>query len=171
VARSARGHDPGGCDVFVHYFTHVALNVSEVERRLALFRTSLPQMADVAYREGEELRAKVGPWVEGYAKEVELEIGTAEIHRTGIAYPITWTATGATSLFPKLTAELLLAHVGRNLTRMALEGTYEPPLGFVGKVADRAILGRYADAAVRNWLDRLAEALVDESLITEQTDE
>ena len=145
--------------------------MSDVEKRLDQFRTNLPEMADVAYREGEELRAKVGPWVEGFAKEVKLEIGSAEIHRTGIAYRVTWTAVGATVLFPKLNAELLLAHVGRNLTRIALEGTYEPPLGFVGKMADRAILGRYADAAVRNWLDQLAEALVDETLITDQVAE
>lgn len=145
--------------MFVHYFTHVPLNVSEVEKRLDLLRNNLTEMADVAYREGEELRAKVGPWEEGFAKEVDLEIGTAEIHRTGIAYPVTWTATGAEILFPKLNAELLLAHVGKNLTRLAIEGTYEPPLGFVGKVADRAVLGRYADAAVRNWLDRLAHEL------------
>ncbi len=157
--------------MFVHYFTHVPLNVSDVEKRLDQFRTSLPEMADVAYRVGEELRAKVGPWVEGYAKEVKLEIGTAEIHRTGIAYPVTWTAVGATVLFPKLDAELLLAHVGRKLTRISIEGTYQPPLGFVGKMADRAILGRYADAAVRNWLDQLAEALVDEKQITDQAAE
>lgn len=150
--------------MFVHYFTHVPLNMSEVETRLDSLRNNLTEMADVAYREGEELRSKVGPWVDGYAKEVELEIGTAQLHRTGIAYPITWIATGAEVLFPKLQAELLLAHVGKNSTRMALEGTYEPPLGFVGKVADRAVLGRYADAAVRNWLDRLAAALVEESL-------
>lgn len=147
--------------MFVHYFTHVPLNVSEVEKRLDEIRNNLTEMADVAYREGEQLRAKVGPWDEGFAKEVEVVIGTAEIHRTGIAYPITWTATGAEILFPKLNAELLLAHVGKNLTRIALEGTYEPPLGFVGKMADRAVLGRYADAAVRNWLDRLAEELQD----------
>ncbi|MFV1961013.1 MAG: hypothetical protein ACC658_04185 [Acidimicrobiia bacterium] len=145
--------------------------MSDVEKRLDQFRTNLPEMADVAYRQGEELRAKVGPWVEGFAKEVELEIGTAEIHRTGIAYPVTWTAVGATMLFPKLNAELLLAHVGRNLTRIAIEGTYEPPLGFVGKMADRAILGRYADAAVRNWLDQLAEALVNEKPATDQVAE
>ena len=157
--------------MFVHYFTHVPLNVSEVEKRLDQFRTDIPELADVAYREGEELRAKVGPWVEGFAKEVHLEIGNAEIHRTGIAYPITWTAIGATILFPKLNAELLLAHVGRNLTRIAIEGTYEPPLGFVGKIADRAILGRYADAAVRNWLDKLAEAIVDERLIADEAAE
>ena len=147
--------------MFVHYFTHVPLNVSEVEARLDSLRHNLTEMAGVAYREGEELRSRVGPWVEGFAKEVEIEIGTAELHRTGIAYPITWTATGAEILFPKLNAELLLAHVGKTSTRLAIEGTYEPPLGVVGKVADRALLGRYADAAVRNWLDRLAEALVD----------
>jgi hypothetical protein len=146
--------------LFVHYFTHVALSVSEVESRLDSLRDNLSEMADVAYREGEQLRAKVGPWVDGFAKEVEIKIGTAELHRTGIAYPITWTATGAEVLFPKLDAELMLAHVGKNSTRMAIEGTYEPPLGVVGKVADRALLGRYADAAVRNWLDRLAVSLV-----------
>ncbi|MEA1902442.1 MAG: hypothetical protein U9N56_02835 [Actinomycetota bacterium] len=153
--------------MFVHYFTHVPLNVSDVETRLDSLRNNLTDMADVAYREGEELRSKVSPWVDGYAKEVELRIGTAELHRTGIAYPITWTATGAQVLFPKLEAELLLAHVGKNSTRIAIEGTYEPPLGFVGKVADRAVLGRYADAAVRNWLDGLAAALVENSTSTE----
>lgn len=157
--------------MFVHYFTHVPLNVSDVEKRLDLLRSDLKGMAGVAYREGEELRTKVSPWVEGFAKEVELEIGTAEIHRTGIAYPITWTATGAEILFPTLNAELLLAHVGKNLTRLAIEGTYEPPLGVVGKVADRAILGRYADAAVRNWLDQLGESLQDEEAFKGLADE
>lgn len=152
--------------MFVHYFTHVPLHVSDVEKRLDRVRNNLAEMADVAYREGEELRAKVGPWVDGFAKEVEMTLGTAEIHRTGIAYPITWIATGAEILFPKLNAELLLAHVGQNMTRIAIEGTYEVPMGFVGKIADRAVLGRYADAAVRNWLDRLAEALVNEGPTT-----
>lgn len=157
--------------MFVHYFTHIPLNVSDVEKRLDRVRHDLPDMADVAYREGEELRAKVSPWVDGFAKEVEVEIGTAEIHRTGIAYPITWTATGAEVLFPKLNAELLLAHVGKNLTRLAIEGTYDPPLGVVGKVADRALLGRFADATVRNWLDRLAESLQSEPGLTDPEDE
>lgn len=157
--------------MFVHYFTHIPLNVSDVEKRLDTMRHNLPDLADVAYREGEQLRAKVSPWVDGFAKEVEVEIGTAEIHRTGIAYPITWTATGAEVLFPRLNAELLLAHVGKNLTRLAIEGTYEPPLGVVGKVADRALLGRFADATVRNWLDRLAEALQSEAELKDLEDE
>ena len=146
--------------MFVHYFTHVPLTVSEVEDRLDAVRNNLSEMADVAYREGEQLRAKVSPWEEGAAKEISLDLGLAEIHSYGLVYPVSWTATGAGVLFPELKAELSLAHVGPNLTRMTLQGTYKPPLGVVGKVADRAVLGRFADAAVRNWVDQLAEALI-----------
>lgn len=150
--------------MFVHYFTHVALSVPEVEARLDEVKNRLADMADVAYREGEELHSKVGPWQDGFAKEVDLVIGTAEIHRTGIAYPVTWTATNAGLLFPSLKANLLLAHVGKDTTRIAFEGTYEPPLGPIGKIADRAVMGRFAEATVRNWLDRLAMALTEGEL-------
>lgn len=148
--------------MFVHYFTHIPLPLADVERRIDRVKNRLADMADVAYREGERLRARVGPWVDGFAKQVDVEVGTAEIHRTGIAYPVRWKATGAEVLFPKLDAELLLAHVGPDITRIAFEGTYQPPLGTVGRAVDRVLLGRYADATVRNWLDRLAEALEEE---------
>ncbi|HIE22300.1 MAG TPA: hypothetical protein EYP73_06860 [Acidimicrobiia bacterium] len=157
--------------MFVHYYTHVPLNISEVEKRLDRVKNRLGDMADVAYREGEQLRSKVSPWVEGFAKEVEMEIGTAEIHRTGIAYPMKWTATGAEVLFPQLNADLLLAHVGQDMTRISVQGTYKPPLGVVGRIADRVILGRFAEATIRNWVDRLAEALMDESLFTNEAGE
>jgi hypothetical protein len=154
--------------MFVHYFTHIPLPMPEVERRVDLVRGRMVDMADVAYREGEQLRSKVSPWDDGFAKEVDMRIGIPQILNTGIAYPITWIAHGGEILFPALTAELVLAHVGPDTTRIALEGTYEPPFGVVGKVADRALLGRYADATVRHWVDRLAEALVEEELSARQ---
>lgn len=150
--------------MFVHYFTHVPLSMPEVERRIELVKDHMGDMADVAYRTGEKLRAKVSPWEDGFAKEIDMEIGTPYLLTTGIAFPIVWTAHGAEVLFPSLTAELILAHVGIDTTRIALEGTYDPPFGVVGKVADRALLGRFADATVRHWVDRLAEVLVEEDL-------
>lgn len=144
--------------VFVHYSTHVAVSLPEVERRLDLIRADLEEWADVAYREGEELRSRVGP-VEGLAKSVSLAIGVAEIHRSGLVYPIKWTAAGAQALFPELSADLALSQMGPSITSLALDGTYEPPLGMVGRVADRIVLGRVADATVRNWVDRLADAV------------
>lgn len=145
--------------MFIHYSTHVPVGLAEVEKRIDRIKGDLKEWADLAYREGEELRSKVGP-VEGLAKSVSLEIGVAEIHRSGLVYPIKWTASGASALFPELNADLALSQMGQSMTALSLDGTYEPPLGVVGRMADRMILGRVADATVRNWMDRLAEAVV-----------
>lgn len=144
--------------MFVHYSTHVPVGLPEVERRLDLVRSDLEEWADIAYREGEELRSRVGP-IDALAKSVSLEIGLAEIHRSGLVYPIRWTAIGGAALFPELNADLALSQMGPTMTSLALDGTYEPPLGMVGRVADRVVLGRVAEATVRNWVDRLAEAV------------
>lgn len=144
--------------MFIHYFTTVPVGLAEVEKRLDKVRSELEEWADIAYREGEELRSNVGP-VDSLAKSVSLEIGVAEIHRTGLVYPITWTATGAHALFPELNADLALSQMGPSMTSLSLDGTYEPPLGVVGRVADRLALGKVAEATVRNWVDRLAEAV------------
>ena len=152
--------------MFVHYFTYVPLPLGVVEHRLDDLRDALEDWAGVAYREGEELRAKVGPSVGGHAKEVRLVIGTAEIHRTGLVYPISWTAVGARALFPKLTGDLVLSHVGPEKTKLLLEANYQPPLGPLGRVVDRVVLGRFAESTVKNWVDQLAEALISESSVT-----
>ena len=152
--------------MFVRYFTLVPLHLGVVEHRLDALRGALEDWAGVAYREGEELRAKVGPSVGCYAKEVRLVIGAAEIHRTGLVYPISWTATGAQALFPKLNGELVLSHVGQEKTKLLLEATYQPPMGPLGRVVDRVLLGRFAESTVKNWVDQLAEALISESSVT-----
>ena len=152
--------------MFVHYYTHVPLHLGVVQQRLGELRQALEGWAGVAYREGEELRAKVGPSVGGHAKEVKLVIGIAEIHRTGLVYPISWTAVGAQALFPKLTGELVLSHVGPEQTRLSLEATYQPPMGPLGRVVDRVVLGRFAESTVKNWVDQLAEALISENSVT-----
>ena len=98
-------------------------------------------------------------------KETGKVIGVAEIHRTGVVYPISWTATGAQALFPKLTGELVLSHVGPEKTKLSLEATYQPPLGHLGRVVDRVVLGRFAESTVKNWVDQLAEALISEGSV------
>jgi hypothetical protein len=146
--------------MFVHYFTHIPLHIGVVEQRIDELRESIEDWAGVAYREGEELRTRVGPSVDGFAKEVQLEIGTAEIHRSGLVYPISWTAIGAEALFPQLTGELIVSHLGPEMTKLSIEATYKPPLGPLGKVVDRVVLGRFAESTVQNWIDQLAEAIV-----------
>jgi hypothetical protein len=146
--------------MFVHHESEIALPMSEVERRLEGLRSDLGSMANVAYREGEELRARVGPGAGAVAKEVRLVIGTPEIHKSGLFYPVRWSAIGSENLFPRLTADLVLSHVGHDRTRIVLEGTYQPPLGALGKMVDRALLRRVADSTVRAWTEALADSLV-----------
>lgn len=147
--------------MFVEVSSEVPASVAEVEAALDRVRANLEEWADVAYRQGEALQAKVGP-TESLAKVVTLEIGVAEIHTYGLAYPVRWSAAGARLLFPELTADLILANAGKGATKLTLRGTYQPPLGALGRIADRAVLGRVAEATVKSWMDRLAEALSPE---------
>lgn len=144
--------------MFVQYETEVEAGLGDVENNLDRIRSNLEQWADIAYRDGEQLRAKVGP-SERLARKVELDIGVAEIHRAGLVYPIHWTAVGATLLFPELTADLTLTKRGLNRTALTLKGNYQPPLGPLGRLADRAGLSHVAEATVRDWMDRLTAAL------------
>lgn len=144
--------------MFVEYSTTVHATLPNVEKTLDAVRSNLEEWADLAYREGEQLRSRVGP-TESLAHDVRLTIGTAEIHRSGLVYPIHWTATGAGLLFPELNADLVLSKSGPRETTLMLRGTYRPPLGALGRLADRVGLSRVAHATVVDWMDRLAEAL------------
>lgn len=144
--------------MFVEASATVDLGIAEVEAKLVELRRSLEEWADVAYRDGEQLSSRVGP-NKVLAKEVQLHIGMAEILSSGIVYSVHWSATGATMLFPELNADLVLKKNGSNSTVVTLKGTYEPPLGFLGRVADRAGLDHLAKATVSSWLDRVVDGL------------
>lgn len=145
--------------MFVHYYTHVPVSMSTVEARIEVIRAHLEDWADVAYRDGEELYASVGPASGGFAKKVRLDIGVAEIRKSGVVYPMSWTAVGAKGLFPRLTADLIVSHVGRERTKLSLQGTYEPPLGPIGRAIDRTLLKNVAESTVQDWVDRVALAV------------
>ena len=146
--------------MFVRYETEVPLSMPIVESALDGIESQLSALADLAYREGEELRSRVGPGPGNLAKEVRLEIGSPQIHRTGLIYPVSWSAVGAEALFPRLNADLVISHIGVHRTRIIMDGTYEPPLGQIGRVVDRILLRRIAESTVKSWVDRLAESLI-----------
>lgn len=144
--------------MFVEYRTRVNKSLGVVEKSLDAVRGNLQDWADIAYRDGEQLRSRVGP-TGGLAHQVNLTMGMAEIHSYGLAFPVKWTASGASLLFPELEADLILAAKGVAETELTLRGNYDPPLGAIGQVADRLVLHRVAEATVKDWMDRLAAAL------------
>lgn len=110
------------------------------------------------YRKGEGLRSKVG--LDGpIAKEVVLNLGHPKITRSGLAIPITWRATGAGLLFPRLSGEIEISRRSVDKSIMRIQASYDPPFGWIGDVLDRLLLERIAQLTVADWLERVAASL------------
>lgn len=145
--------------MFVYYFVQLTRSREEVDRALLDGLDGLAALADVAYRRGEELRARIGLGRGPLAKEVRLDVRNPRRTEAETTVPMTWEATGPSGLFPSMEADLVVAGLGPDLTQLALRGSYRPPLGAVGQALNRAMLHRVAEASVKAFVDRLAEAV------------
>ncbi|HEY1960595.1 MAG TPA: hypothetical protein VGH28_33520 [Polyangiaceae bacterium] len=67
-----------------------------------------------------------------------------------------WQAETSASLFPSMRATLRVYPLSPEETQLELVGTYAPPGGLVGDVADRLVGHRLADAAAHRFLEDLA---------------
>jgi hypothetical protein len=79
---------------------------------------------------------------------------------------MTWHATGVETLFPSLEADLEVAALGASRTQLSVSARYRPPLGPVGRVIDRALLHRVAEATIKDFLDRTGEILLSRGAST-----
>jgi hypothetical protein len=145
--------------VFVEYSVEVPLPERLVAELLFSHATEMEGMGEAAYRQGEELRGRVGPG--GLlAKEVVIGIGKPFMSRRGAVLPVRWRATGAEALFPSLDGELAIVTGPDEGTTLHLQATYQPPLGAIGGLMDRLVLARLARATATNWVERIAEWLM-----------
>jgi hypothetical protein len=118
--------------------------------------------SQAAYGDGVAGLAKVGPpgmWP-SLSKLVMIHVGDMALTVDSARLPLRWEATGPGSgLFPALDADITLTPDGDEATRLILAGVYRPPLGKVGELLDHAILSRIATATIRDFVDRLAQAV------------
>jgi len=147
--------------MFVSYFAQVRVPFDIAVERLEPVLGELGGWAHEAYRNGENLRAKIGvgkvtPMI---AKTVVLETAVPERGPDIYIIPIAWRATGAPILFPMMRADLELLRVSKNTTQIRLSGSYTVPLGTIGQIFDDALLHRVAEGTIKNFVDRIAEAL------------
>ena len=143
--------------MLVRYFTSARAPHSHVEAVLSDLEREMADSAEDAYREGESLHQRMEAGSGVPAKEVLLNVGQARIRRDGLAFPVTWRATGPTMLFPRMQADLVVSPIDEDSTSVVFEGTYEPPLGFVGGAFDRLVMNRLAEMTVKIWVDRVVE--------------
>jgi hypothetical protein len=130
---------------------------------LAPGSTWLSESAVAAYAEGEELSLRVFSLIGRVrlSKRVWVELGPVQIRPDRLTQPLCWRAAGATSLFPSMDAEIEITPMGGAMTSISFHGSYVPPLGSVGRGADRMLLHRLAEASVRSLLERISSQLAD----------
>ena len=142
---------------FIEYFGTVDRPSPVVQASLREVLGKLGTWAGDSYREGERLSMKVGP--SKMAKSVSVEVGEPMYGSAAMRVPIRWRATGAGRMFPEMTADLVIQPLGEEATILTFQGSYEPPLGEVGRVLDRAVLHRVAQVSVKDFVDRIVAAL------------
>jgi hypothetical protein len=162
VGATAVEHHGG---VFARYFIELPIDPKRVERALTEAPESwLRDVASEANHRGDTLLAEIGFGDRvRVARTVAIELGDP-VHTAGkVVLPLRWTPTDAPGLFPALEADLEVAPLPPDRTQLAMSARYVPPLGPLGKAIDRAILYRVAEATLKDFLDRVGEALAREA--------
>lgn len=148
--------------MFARYFIELPVSRDEVERILAADpRGWLPGLARDANHRGDTVLAEVGFGEAVRVKrEVTVELGPLMRSSSKTVLPLRWEATSHPHLFPSLDADLEVAPSGSTRARLAMSARYVPPMGALGRVLDRAVLSRVAEATLKDFLDRVAAAVI-----------
>jgi hypothetical protein len=147
--------------MFIKYFLDLEDPYERVEAALLSDPgTWIPGEARAADDAGEQLLSDVGFAVtNGHRldKRVEISFGQPVRAFAQARLPMSWSATGPARLFPSFEADLEVAALGPARTQISISGRYRPPMGAMGRVFDRALLHRVAEATVKDFLDRVGE--------------
>jgi hypothetical protein len=154
----------------VYYFGHVNGTLEQVSNAISTAEGDVSVWARLAYRKGEELRTRIDPGSFIPAKEVEIRLGRPMRRSGSVVIPMDWKATGVGALFPVMSADLVLQPLGPDLVEVIFRGTYEPPLKGLGRLLDRAVLHRLAEASAKAFLDQLCQEVEDSIGLNGQED-
>lgn len=148
--------------MFARYYVELARPFEALEARLFDDPgTWVPGLLEAAEDRGQRLLAEVGLGPEGRRidKKVEIELGSPQGTPSVRVLPISWRATGPQWLFPRLDGDIELAALGSARTQLSISARYQPPMGVVGRVLDRALLHRVAEATLKDFLEGVADHL------------
>lgn len=121
----------------------------------------MPGLVQQADGDGEKLLSELG-FIFGrnrVQRRADVTVGAMRRIVGAALVPIRWRSASASSLFPVLDGQLEIAPVGLKQTQLGLSATYEPPLGLVGQVADRALLHRIAEVTIKDFVERVAKRM------------
>ena len=153
--------------MLVYYYGHVNGSLEQVSNAISSSEGAVSAWARLAYRKGEELRTRIDPGPSMPTKEVEIILGSPVGRSGSVLIPIAWKATGAGAVFPVMSADLVLQPVGPGLVQVVFRGSYEPPMGGFGRLLDRTVMHRLAEASAKSFLDQLCGA-INEALTSDR---
>ena len=155
--------------MFVAYELPVGTGLREAQARFAnlLHGAGLAQASAAAYDGAVTGMLRVGPAGFAAAKLVRVSLLDPVYRDEVMTVGLRWEATGpAGSLFPVLDANISIlpgrdedTADGKQTARLALTGSYRPPLGRLGAALDQVALHRVATATIRALLQNVAAAL------------
>jgi hypothetical protein len=148
--------------VFVRYYVMIGRAFAEVETEFTESAERwLPAMAQHANGYGDKLLSELGFEVgkRRIGRVIEVKLGAPRRTDGVTLIPVGWHAATKAGLFPALEGQLEIAKLGVTTTQVGLSASYEPPLGWVGKIADRALLHRVAEVTVRDFMERIGDRL------------
>ena len=148
--------------VFLRSYVDVARPIAEVEAEMAAgVENWLPDMARGANGDGEKLLSELGLNLgkRRMGRHITVEIGAPTATEGLMLLPIRWRSATEAGLFPTLEGVLEVASLGSARTQLGLSANYEPPLGLIGKIADRALFHRVAEVTVKDFLERIGARL------------
>jgi hypothetical protein len=126
----------------------------------------LSAVAGEAQARGDGLLGEVGvgPLGARLRRQVRIHLGEPVRFPSITSLPLTWEPVSLEGLLPRLDANLELGSLGGDRTQLAISARYRPPLGTVGQAVDRVLLHRVAEATVKDFLDRIGEAITDHAM-------
>lgn len=144
--------------MFIYYYTYARVPMNQIKALLVasnegwateLFRTALEDddLVKVRLSAGRKSNVSKNAWI---------QLGTPVEIADSVSIPIRIQGTGLPELFPTLEGEIELAPMGNELTQMTLRGNYKPPLGVIGRFANKTLLHRVAEGSIKRFLDGLA---------------
>lgn len=92
-------------------------------------------------------------------KDVEVVLDSPFDGNEVVSLPIRWRATWPTGAYPSFDGELELIRVTDGSAELWLMGRYQPPLGAVGRMLDRAVFHTLASDSLRQVLGAMASRL------------
>jgi hypothetical protein len=148
--------------MLIHDFVQVSRDYDAIRARvLADPRALIAPSAGSAYRYGERLSLRLTP-IRNHptlGKRIAVDLAEPYEREDQLVVPMHWWAPGASRFYPHLDGDLEFAPLGSMSTQITLMGSYDPPLGFVGRRADVMLLHRIAEASIRSFLTRVARNL------------